>query len=101
MTEYMLRDYRVKPGEMGEWLEEWANKIYPVRSKFGFKVVGAWKVGEDRFVWVLSHVGKKGELEAANDRYYNSAERKAISPDPARHLAETKHWMMDDALART
>ena len=47
---YMLRDYRVRRGEMGEWLEEWADKVYPLRLKFGFKVVGAWMVGEDWFV---------------------------------------------------
>jgi len=92
----MLRDYRVKPGEMGKWIEEWAGKIYPLRLKFGFKVVGAWRVGDDRFVWILRYDRKKGDFEKANDRYYNSKERKAIKPDPARHLAEIKHWMMED-----
>ena len=51
--EYMLRDYRVRPGKMDDWLEEWSNKVYPLRLKFGFKVAGAWKIGEDRFVWIL------------------------------------------------
>ncbi|MDG6898596.1 MAG: NIPSNAP family protein [Nitrososphaerota archaeon] len=96
--EYMLRDYRVKPGEMEEWLREWATKVYPLRLKFGFKVVGAWKVEEDRFVWILGYDGKKGDFERANEKYYNSKERKAMKPDPARHLSEIKHWMMSDAM---
>ena len=98
MTEYMLRDYKVKAGEMEDWLKEWSEKIYPLRLKMGFKVLGAWKVGDDRFVWILSHDGKKGEFEKANERYYSSKERKAIRPDPARHLAEVRHWMMEDVL---
>ena len=96
--EYMLRDYRVRPGEMGDWLEEWANKVYPLRLKFGFKVVGAWKMGEDRFVWILGHEGGMKEFEKANEKYYNSKQRKAIRQDPARHLLEIKHWMMEDVM---
>ena len=98
MTEYMLRDYRVKRGEMGEWLQEWREKVYPLRLHFGFKVLGAWTVGDDRFVWILGHDGGKGEFEKADERYYSSEERKALKPDPARHLLEVKHWMMDDVL---
>ena len=90
--EYMLRDYRVRPGKMDDWLEEWSNKVYPLRLKFGFKVAGAWKIGEDRFVWILGYEGGKREFEKANEKYYNSKERKAIRPDPARHLLEIKHW---------
>lgn len=94
----MLRDYGVKPGEMEEWLREWAEKIYPLRLKMGFRVVGAWRVGDDRFVWILSYDGEAGEFEKANQRYYDSKERKEIAPDPARHLLEIRHWMMQDVL---
>jgi hypothetical protein len=96
--EYMLRDYRVKSGEMNEWIEEWRTKVYPLRLKMGFEVLGAWTLGEDRFVWVLGYKGKKGDFEKANKRYYDSKERKAMKPDPARHLSEIKHWMMVGAL---
>lgn len=91
----MLRDYKIRPGEMSEWLDEWAEKIYPLRLKFGFRVVGAWRMGDERFVWILRYDGKKGDFERANRRYYESHERKAIQPDPARHLADIKHWMME------
>jgi NIPSNAP len=96
--EYMLRDYRVRAGEMGQWLREWRTKVYPLRRRFGFEVVGAWTIGEDRFVWILAHEGKEGDFERANEEYYISKERKGMRPDPARHLAEVRHWMMADVL---
>ena len=98
MTVYMLRDYRVKPGEMCEWIEEWARVVYPIRLKFGFKVLGAWRIGDERFVWVLCHDGKKEDFEKADEGYHNSKERKGAKPDPARHLVETKHWVMEDVM---
>ena len=92
----MLRDYRIKPGKMDEWIEEWTSVVYPLRLKFGFKVLGAWRIGDERFVWVLCHDGDKKDFEEADVRYHDSKERKATRPDPARHLVETRHWMMED-----
>jgi hypothetical protein len=93
----MLRDFIVKEGEMDEWVEEWRSKVVPLRLRFGFKVVGAWKLEDTRFVWILSYTGKKGDFGRMNERYYNSKERKAVRPDPARHLSKTEHWMMTEA----
>jgi hypothetical protein len=87
-----LRDYRVKPGEMSEWIDEWSAKIRPLRAKFGFRVVGAWAAADqDRFVWILAHE----EFEAADKRYYASAERRALEPDPARHIASTDYHFVE------
>jgi hypothetical protein len=96
--EYMLRDYRVKPVEMDEWIEEWRAKIYPLRLKFGFDVVGAWRIGDDRFVWILSYKGKKGDFQKVNEEYYNSKDRRSMKPDPARHLSKVEHAMMTSVL---
>lgn len=98
-TEYMLRDYKVKSGEMTEWLREWSTKIYPLRLKFGFKVTGAWIIGKERFVWILSYDGEKGGFKKADERYYDSKLRKSLKPNPARHLSKVRHWMMESALA--
>ena len=93
--ECQLRDYRVKPGEMDEWLQEWREKICPLRIKYGFKVIGAWVNGaENRFVWMLSFDGTEGGFADAEKKYFDSPERKAISPDPIRHLASTSQTMM-------
>lgn len=91
---YQLREYLIKPGEMKAWIEEWRAHIVPLRTKAGFKVVGAWNVdGTDRFVWILSYDGPKS-WEEANAGYYASPERKALHPDPARHLAQTSARLM-------
>lgn len=96
--EYQLRDYRVKRGEMDGWIEEWKSKIIPLRLRFGFRVVGAWQVGDNRFVWIIGHDGRGGGFQTADDEYYASQERRNLKPDPARHLAKTDHWMMKDVM---
>jgi hypothetical protein len=91
---FQLREYTVKPGEMAEWIEEWRSLVVPLRIKAGFQVVGAWTVdGTDQFVWIISHDGPKSWREAEAD-YYGSPERKALQPDPARHLAHTSARLM-------
>jgi hypothetical protein len=88
-VKFQIREYTIKPGEMHEWLGEWRSKIVPLRQSHGFEVLGAWTVdGTDRFVWIISYKGPKS-WEQANDDYYSSPERKAMDPDPARHLAKT------------
>ena len=79
---------------MDEWVKEWKVSIVPLRKRFGFKVVGAWVVPEEnRFVWILEHAGG-GSFAEADRSYYASQDRKAIRPDPARHLAATETKMM-------
>jgi NIPSNAP len=88
-VKFQLREYTVKPGEMQEWLGEWRSKIVPLRERHGFEVLGAWTVDStDQFIWIISYSGPKS-WEEANDDYYSSPERKAMDPDPARHLAKT------------
>jgi hypothetical protein len=91
---YQLRIYTINRGEMAEWLSEWIAHIVPLRRRHGFEVMGAWTIVEaDRFVWVLSYAGSKSWEEADSD-YYESAERAAIEPDPARHIAKSEQWLM-------
>jgi hypothetical protein len=98
---WQLREYTVKPGEMDAWIAEWREKIVPVRNKHGFEVLGAWTVdGSDQFIWIITHRGPKSWQEADAD-YYASPERKAINPDPARHLAHTQTRLMTDVLTPT
>lgn len=89
-----LREYTIKPGEMDEWIQEWRSHIVPLRVKAGFKVLGAWRVdGTDQFVWIISYDGPN-EWKDADADYYTSPERKALNPDPARHLASTTQRLM-------
>jgi NIPSNAP len=91
---WQLREYTVKPGEMAQWIEEWRRHIVPLRERQGFKVLGAWTIdGTDQFVWIIGYDGPKSWQEA-NDDYYASPERKALDPDPARHLVRQQARLM-------
>jgi len=93
-VKFQVREYTVKPGEMQEWLGEWRSRIVPLRESLGFEVLGAWTVdGTDQFIWIIGYNGPKS-WEQANDDYYASPERKALDPDPARHLIKTDTRLM-------
>lgn len=92
-----LRVYTVKPGAMGAWLAEWREHVYPLRLELGFSVPAAWVVEEaNRFVWLLEYGGN--DFEAANRAYYASPKRRAVEPDPARHLSAAEHWPLRSIL---
>jgi hypothetical protein len=96
-VDYQLRIYTARAGAMGAWVGEWRRHVEPLRRRFGFEVIGPWVMDEeDRFVWILGYAGEDG-WDAADDAYYASAERRAIDPDPARHLLQTEHRMMRPA----
>ena len=90
MRTVQLRRYTVAAGRMGEWLEEWGERVRPLREGHGFAVVGAWVVEESsEFVWVIAYDGE-GTFAEADAAYYGSPERAALEPDPARHLVEVR-----------
>lgn len=39
-----LRIYTIKPGEMGQWIDEWRQLIAALRQKHGFDMLGAWTI---------------------------------------------------------
>ena len=85
-----LRRYKVAPGKMGTWVEEWRERVRPLREAHGFEVLGAWVVeGSDEFVWVIASDGSR-TFEEADAAYHASPERAALDPDPARHLVEVR-----------
>lgn len=86
--ETQVRVYRVRPGELDAFVEEWRDQVAPLRQRFGFEVVAAWaSTVDDTFVWVISH---EGDFAAADREYYMSPERAALDPDPARHIVEPR-----------
>jgi len=89
-----LRMYQVKEGELDAFVREWKTSVVPLRRKFGFKVEGAWTIpATSEFIWIISYGGPDG-FEARDAAYYASPERKALTPDPARHLAHTDTRLM-------
>ena len=88
--ELVLRIYTIRPGELDEWIAEWRTHVLPLRRRLGFEVLGAWVSEEtSTFTWLLGYDGPDG-IEAANAAYYDSPERAALDPDPARHIAEPR-----------
>ena len=87
-----LRDYRIVPGELDRWVDEWRTHLAPLRRACGFEVAGAWRVPEEgRFVWLLVHRGGWAAFEAADAAYFASPERAGFDPDPARLIVEQRN----------
>lgn len=87
-----LRDYRIVDGALAQWVQEWSERIAPLRRELGFSIDAAWTVeDESRFVWLLSHPGDWSAFETADRAYYESPVRTGLDPNPARLIAEQTH----------
>ena len=87
-----LRDYRIRPGMLDQFVEEWRSQLAPLRRSIGFEIAGAWTIpGEDRFVWLLAHPGEWDAFERADAAYFASPERAGFDPDPARLIEEQRN----------
>jgi NIPSNAP protein len=88
MAATQVRIYRIKPGKLDAFVDEWRERVVPLRRQFGFEVLAAWASEEaDTFVWILRH---DGDYAAADREYYLSPERGALDPDPARLIEEPR-----------
>ena len=90
--QFQLREYRIEEGRLDDFVREWRELVLPLRLSLGFSVFGPWVEQEgSRFVWV---VGYDGDIRAADEAYYSSAERDAMDPDPARLVADIRQvWL--------
>ena len=96
--EIQLREYRIRHGEMDAWIAGWESHVVPLRREAGFRLIGAWvDAPGNRFVWLIGYSGVEG-FQAADDRYYASHQRRAVQPDPAELIEETRHTMVDSVL---
>src|ERR671911_1715129 len=75
-----LRRNRIMTGHIDECVEAWLSGVVPLRRRFGFTIAGAWIIeAPGELVWVLVYEGEDG-FDAADRRYYESAERSALEP---------------------
>jgi hypothetical protein len=85
---FQLREYTIEEAKLDDFVREWRELVLPLRLAQGFNVLGPWvERNSSRFVWI---VGYDGDLEAANEAYYESDERTTMHPDPARLVLETR-----------
>ncbi len=90
-----MRIFTIPPGEMDEWISEWTAKVLPLREQAGFRVISAWTIQEtNQFVWFLTYDGEES-FEVADKRYYQSADRQSLDPDPVRHVVEAHNWFVE------
>lgn len=82
---------------MDEFVAVWARDVVPLRRRFGFTVLGAWRSDDaDRFTWVIG--AETGDFAAMDAAYYESPERAALPVDPASFLEQVDVEMMDDVV---
>ena len=90
--DWQLRIYEIEPAHVETWIDEWREHVAPLRRRHGFSVLGPWLDGAT-FVWLLGYEGADG-FAAADSRYYDSAERRSVEPDPARHILSSQTRML-------
>jgi hypothetical protein len=79
-----LRDYRIVPGHLDEFVAAWRAGVVPLRVAHGFRIDAAWTTpGEDRFTWLLSKDVTVEEFRAHDAAYYADPARADLQPDPA------------------
>ncbi len=94
-----MRIYTINKGELEQFVQEWAEKIRPLREKIGFQVYGAWiNEATNQFIWLMGYEGSEA-WEDRDQAYFNSPERKAMQPDPARLIARTEHYFVKSVIA--
>ena len=93
--ETQLRDYRIRPGHMDDWIAGWERGIVPLRQQEGFQIVGAWvDRPHDRFVWIVGYADADG-FQAAEERYHDLPERQALDPNPSDFVESATLDMVD------
>jgi hypothetical protein len=86
-----LRDYRLQPGTLDEFVQAFRTQLWPIRERLGFTLVGAWTdPDQGRFVWIVSYPGDWAAYEAADQAYHASPERAALDPNPGRLIEEQR-----------
>ena len=66
---YELRQYRIRPGRMDEWVEFMERDIIPFQVSRGMVITGSWRGEEDDTVYVWM---RRFESEAERERLYQA-----------------------------
>ena len=66
---YELRQYKILPGRMVDWVEFMENDIIPFQVSRGMVITGSWRGEEDDTVYVWM---RRFESEAERERLYKA-----------------------------
>jgi hypothetical protein len=93
-----LRLYTINRDCLRQFAEEWKEKVLPLRIAHGFEIHRAWIIeGSNQFAWIISYGGSES-WEAKERAYYASAERSGMTPNPARLIARSEEYFLEDIL---
>ncbi len=92
-----LRIYTVNRGKMDEWVQWFDEKLRPIAARAGQTILGPW-VNEARtdFIWIRVY-DTADDARAKDDRFYDSAEWKAIAAEARTFIAKTEVTIMTAA----
>jgi len=91
-----IRINTIMEGELSNFVKEWSNTIKPLRIKIGFQISNSWIDKEkNKFIWILK-LKYDDDWERLDNKYYNSEERKSMTPNPARNITEMKCYFIDE-----
>lgn len=89
-----IRIYTINKGQMDEFVKLWKGQISPLRKSLGFEIPDAWVMEEtNQFVWVLRYDGPEA-WEEKDKAYFESPERAAMNPNPAKLIARAEEYMV-------
>lgn len=97
-----LRIYRIKPGQMDNWLEFFDQKVVPMHRKFEIPVRAGWvSRAESEFIWVRDFADDE-PMEDQERRYVESEERiRAIGDEAKQYIDSMVVRVVDLAYERT
>ena len=84
-----LRIYKIKPGQMENWLRFFREKVVPLHRKFGIPARIAWtNMESSEFIWVRDFSDKES-IEEQERRYVSSEERSRVIGDQSKAFIES------------
>jgi hypothetical protein len=87
-----LRIYTINKNALEQFVQEWREKLVPLREKHGFRVLEAYALpSTSQFVWTMAFDGTDAEWDSADKAYFGSSERLAMQPDPGRLIARMEN----------
>lgn len=93
-----LRLYTINRDSLRQFVKEWKEKVLPLRIEHGFEIHRAWIIEQsNQFAWLISYQGSES-WEAKERAYYASTERSDMEPNPARLIARSEEYFVEDIL---
>lgn len=91
----LLKIYTLKEGRLDDWAGLWAEKVAPLRRRFGFEVSGYRVSDRSQFVWILDWPGTEEEFAAADAAYYEQPEHAPLQAKGAEWIESAQQWFLE------